>query len=98
MLTILPSIIHGYHNDHLLRLSECIESLKTEVKQKMMPDVRRSGVRKSWNAFLISIPFCSEGNVSAARNAIVVIGKHREFFEECDRNWIIEDTKVNLYN
>ena len=46
MLTILPSIIHGSRNDELLRLFECIESIKSEVKQKMMNRDERNGSTK----------------------------------------------------
>src|SRR5229473_4966995 len=46
-LPILPSIIHGSRNGRLLRLSECIESIKCEVKKKMMHELDRRGVRRS---------------------------------------------------
>ena len=49
-LPILPSIVHGSCNGLLLQLSECIESLKSEVKQKMMLKGDASGVRKSWRS------------------------------------------------
>jgi hypothetical protein len=39
--------VHGSCNDELLQLSECIESLKSEVKQKMMLNDERDGVRRS---------------------------------------------------
>jgi len=35
-----------HRNDELLRLSECIESLKSEVKQKMTCGTARSGGTK----------------------------------------------------
>jgi hypothetical protein len=34
--SILPSIDHGLRNDVLLQLIECIESIKSDVKKKMM--------------------------------------------------------------
>jgi hypothetical protein len=34
--SILPSIFHGLRNVVLLQLIECIESLKSDVKKKMM--------------------------------------------------------------
>jgi hypothetical protein len=46
VLFSLP-LFMDHHNDQLLRLIECIESLKSEVKQKMMCRERRSAVRKS---------------------------------------------------
>jgi hypothetical protein len=33
--SILPSILHGLCNDALLQLFDCIESTKSDVKQKM---------------------------------------------------------------
>jgi hypothetical protein len=54
MLTILPSIVHGSCNDLLLRLIECIESLKSEVKQKMNDALSGNRVRKS-RKFAISL-------------------------------------------
>jgi hypothetical protein len=34
--SILPSIVHGLSNGVLLQLIECIESIKSDVKKKMM--------------------------------------------------------------
>jgi hypothetical protein len=34
--SILPSIVHGLRNGVLLQLIECIESIKSDVKKKMM--------------------------------------------------------------
>jgi hypothetical protein len=61
-LTILPSIIHGCCNDHLLQLSECIESINNEVKQKMMFEGRCSGVRKSHESNRMKI-FLQDGQL-----------------------------------
>jgi hypothetical protein len=45
-LPILPSIIHGSCNGLQLQLIECIESLKCEVKKKMMhEDVTGDGTK-----------------------------------------------------
>src|SRR5579864_5171937 len=54
-LPILPSIVHGSRNDELLRLSECIESLKSEVKQKMMNGGERNrGTKVTATKFPVS--------------------------------------------
>jgi hypothetical protein len=54
-LPILPSIVHGSRNDELLRLSECIESLKSEVKQKMMDGGERNrGTKVTATKFPVS--------------------------------------------
>jgi hypothetical protein len=45
--SILPSILHGLCNGALLQLFECIESMKNEVKKKMMMTERSMRVLKS---------------------------------------------------
>src|SRR5207237_8106798 len=45
--SILPSIIHGLCNAPLLQLFECIESMKNDVKRKMMMRVHAKSVLKS---------------------------------------------------
>src|SRR5690242_10842016 len=39
--SILPSIVHGLCNDLLLRLIECIELMKNDVKRKMHHNIAR---------------------------------------------------------
>jgi len=47
-----------HRNDELLRLSECIESLKSEVKQKMMCGTARSGGTKVTGRRFSEKSFC----------------------------------------
>jgi hypothetical protein len=47
-----------HRNDELLRLSECIESLKSEVKQKMTCGTARSGGTKVTGRRLSEKSFC----------------------------------------
>src|SRR5437762_2832349 len=46
-LPLFMDNVHGSCNDDLLQLSECIESKKSEVKQKMMFNDECNGVRRS---------------------------------------------------
>ena len=45
--SILPSIIHGLCNAPLLQLFECIESMKNDVKRKMMMREHEKSTLKS---------------------------------------------------
>jgi hypothetical protein len=47
-----------HRNDELLRLSECIESLKSEVKQKMRCGTARSGGTKVTGRRFSGKSFC----------------------------------------
>jgi hypothetical protein len=47
-----------HRNDELMRLSECIESLKSEVKQKMRCGTVRSGGTKVTGRRLSEKSFC----------------------------------------
>jgi len=58
-----------HRNDELLRLSECIESLKSEVKQKMRCGAARSGGTKVTSRGLSEKSLCERAMWSQMRHA-----------------------------